>query len=234
MARLGVSVFAIFVLALLPGPVGAASPKPSPTPPAPGIYLEPGRDGAGGALEKLETSSMSRAGTKDLKKGIATTMLTGGLIGGGPKMAYLYAGGHAQRHVPPGAWFQFHFDPKAASAPAAPAMPTDQASMMAMMQQQMETQADVAESAMPAGARQPQDFALVRLGGKGEERELVVGMDMKPKNTLPFRVRQLGPGAFRVAPEKPLPPGEYAFYAVPKQNGSGGSDKLWDFGVDPH
>jgi len=102
------------------------------------------------------------------------------------------------------------------------------------MQQQLETQADVAESAMPADARQPQDFALVRLGGKGEERELVVGMDMKPKNTLPFRVRQLGPGAFRVAPEKPLPPGEYAFYAVPKQNGGGGSDKLWDFGVDPH
>lgn len=232
MAHLRVSVFASLAFAAWAVPAGGANPRPAPTP-APGIYFEPSGDAAGGALEKLETSTLSRVGTKDLKKGIATTMLTGGLLGGGPKMAYLFAGARAQRRVSPQAWFQFHFDPKAASAPAAPALPTDQASMMAMMQQQMEVQAELAESDMPAGTRQPQDFALVRLGAKDDERELVVGMDMKPKNPLPFRVRQLGPGAFRVAAEKPLPPGEYAFYAVPKQSGAGGSDKLWAFGVDP-
>jgi hypothetical protein len=198
LASLAVAVWAVAA--------SAANPKPAPTP-APGIYFEPSGDAAGGALEKLETSTMTRVGTKDLKKGIASTMLTGGLLGG-PKMAYLFAGARAQRRVAPQAWFQFHFDPK----PAA--------------------EAEMSDSEMPAGARQPFDFALVRLNVKDEERELVVGMDMKPKNTLPFRMRQLGPTAYRVAAEKPLPPGEYAFYAVPKQNAAGGSEKVWDFGVD--
>jgi hypothetical protein len=233
MEHLMVSVFAILALASPPGPAGAASPKPAATP-APGIYLEPGRDDAGGTLEKLEASSTTRVGTKDLKKGIATSMLTGGLLGGGPKLAYAYAGAHARRRVPSGSWFQFHFDPTAAAAPTAPAMPSDPASMMAMMQQQAEAQAGVADSGMPASARQPQDFVLVRLGGKGEERELVVGMDAKAKNTLPCRTRQLGPGVFRVAPEKPLPPGEYGFYAVSKNGPGAGSNRLWDFGVDPN
>jgi hypothetical protein len=233
-------VLAMGVVSLLAVPAGAANPKPAPTP-EPGIYLEPARDDADGPLSKLETSTMTRVGTKDLKKGIAGSMLTGGLIGG-PKMAYLFEGTRSSRRVASNAWFQFHFDPKAAAAPATPggsrgSRAPSQADVMAMMQQQMEAQSEALDedeegsSGMPPGARAPQDFALVRLGTRAEERELIVGMDMKPKNTLPFRVRQLGPASYRVAPEKPLPPGEYAFYAIPTQNG-GGSDAVWDFGVD--
>lgn len=101
---------------------------------------------------------------------------------------------------------------------------------MAMMQQQMESQAGALDG-MPLGTRTPQDFVLVKLEVKNEERLLVTGMDMKAKNTLPFRMRQLGPNAYRVAPEKALGPGEYAFFAPPNKSGGGGS-QVWDFGVD--
>ena len=72
----------------------------------------------------------------------------------------------------------------------------------------------------------------MRLQSKGDEREMEASSDMKPsrKHTVACRVRQLGPHVFRVAPEQPLPPGEYGFVAVPK---GGGIDRLWDFGVDP-
>jgi hypothetical protein len=118
--------------------------------------------------------------------------------------------------------FQFHFDPNAkASAPA----PTDMAAMMAMM--------DGSAGEIPPGVTRPQDFALVRMDTKGDERELETSADMKPsrKKTVACRVRQLGPTVFRVAPEQPLAPGEYAFVAVPKQAGMG-AGHVWDFGVD--
>jgi hypothetical protein len=209
-------------------PAWAANPKPEPTP-EPGIYLEPAKDAKDTSLSKLEGSTPVRAGMKDLKKGIASTMLTGGLLGG-PKMTSVFTGAKSARRVASGAWFQFHFDPKAAAAPQASRAPATQEDMMAMMQQQMEAQSAGA-SGMPAGARSPQDFVLVKIEVKNDERLLVTSMDMKVKNTLPFRMRQLGPSAYRVAPEKPLPPGEYGFFAPPKQSG-GGSSLLWDFGVD--
>jgi hypothetical protein len=213
----------------------APSPKPSPTP-EPGIYVEVPND-ATKPLDKVDPAAMLRTGTKDLKKGIATTMLTGGMFGGGMKMAMIYAGDRAARRVPGNTWFQFHFDPKAAGAPAPQTgAPMDQAAAMAMMQQQMDAlEAGGVTAGMPAGTRAPQDFVLLKLDVKKKEgeRELTVGMDMKPKNAVTFRVRQLGPNSYRVAPEKPLPPGEYAFYPVPKQNGTGGGGQAWDFGVDP-
>lgn len=66
MAHSRVSVFASLAFGLWAVPAGAVNPSPAPTP-APGIYFEPSGDAAGGALEKLETSTMSRVGTKDLK-----------------------------------------------------------------------------------------------------------------------------------------------------------------------
>ncbi len=210
-------------------PALAANPKPAPAP-SPGIYLEPAKDGKDADLQKVEASSPVRAGVKDLKKGLASSMFTGGLLGG-PKMTSIFEGTKAARRVTSGAWFQFHFDPKAAQAPQSSSRaPQTQEDMMAMLQQQAESQSGAVDG-MPMGARSPQDFVLVKLEVKNEERLLVTGMDMKAKNTLPFRVRQLGPNAYRVAPEKALGPGEYAFFAPPNKSGGGGS-QVWDFGVD--
>ena len=58
-------------------------------------------------------------------------------------------------------------------------------------------------------------------------------MDMKPKDAIAFRIRSLPPQGYRVFVDLPLEPGEYAFFAPPKADGSSGaSDRVWDFGVD--
>jgi hypothetical protein len=202
----------------------------------PGIYLEPGRDqGDGAPLVKLESSAMARAGAKDIGKSIAGAMLTGGLLGGKPKMAMMYAGSRAGLRVSSQPMFQFHFDSSAGSTPD-PRQAADPTAIMAMAMAGQSGESGLpgpsGQYEMPPGASL-QDFALVRLNTKNEERELVAEIDMKPKKVIPCRSRQLGPHVFRVAPEKALEPGEYGFFAVPKNNGgSGGSDKLWDFGVD--
>jgi hypothetical protein len=189
----------------------------------PGVYVEGTADAKGRIpVEKIATAAMVRAGTKDLAKGMIGSALTGGLIGPKPKIAMVYAGPRSAARLAPQPMFQFHFDPKAASA--SPAAPTDMASMMAMMEQ------GGAQGEMD-GARRPHEFALVRLEVKNDERLLVASMDMKPSKPINCRVRQLGPDAWRVAPEKALPPGEYAFYVVPKQGG-GGAQRIWEFGVD--
>jgi hypothetical protein len=202
---------------------------------APGIYLEPARDqGEGAPLVKLESTAMARAGAKDIGKSIAGAMLTGGLLGK-PKMAMMYAGSRAGLRVSSQPIFQFHLDPNAGSA-AHPRQAPDPAAMMAVAMSGQPGQPGQLSpsdpSEMPLGATL-QDFALVRLNTKDEERELVAEMGMKPKKVIPCRSRQLGPQVFRVAPEKPLEPGEYGFFAVPRNDGAGGgSDKLWGFGVD--
>jgi hypothetical protein len=189
----------------------------------PGIYVEQtgGSDDTG--VDRIPLSRPTRTGVKDIAKTVVKGMLTGGLLGGGPKMVVVFSGAQATLRLSAQPMFQFHFDPKAAAA--SPAAPTDMASMMAMMGQ--------SPSDMPAGIDRPQKFALVRLATKGDEREMEASTDMKPnrKHTVACRVRQLGPHHFRVAPEKPLPPGEYGFVAV-GDGPSGGIDRLWDFGVD--
>jgi len=232
MRRLGILFLAIALAVLGAASIDAGGP-PAVQTQAPGIYLEPGRDqGEGAPLVKLESSAMARAGAKDIGKSIAGAMLTGGLLGGKPKMAMMYAGSRAGLRVSSQPMFQFHFDPNAGSAPD-PRQATDPTAIMAIaMSGQPGQMGQSGPSEMPQGATL-QDFALVRLSTKNEERELVAEIDMKPKKVIPCRSRQLGPRVFRVAPEKPLEPGEYGFFAVPKNGGgSGGSDKLWDFGVD--
>jgi hypothetical protein len=196
--------------------------------PAPGIYveLEPPASPAAASpagLDRVAANRPTRTGVKDVAKSMVKGMLTGGMLGGGPKMVLVFAGARASERLTAQPMFQFHFDPGASSS--GPARPDDVASMMAMMAT-MES-----GSEMPAGVIRPQEFALVRLESKGDERELEASSDMKPskKHTVACRVRQLGPHVFRVAPEQPLPPGEYGFVAVPK---GGGVDRLWDFGVD--
>lgn len=191
----------------------------------PGVYAEGAADAKGRIpVEKVPTAEMTRAGTKDLAKGMIGSALTGGLLGK-PKMAMIYAGGRSTTRLSSQPMFQFHFDPKAAAAApeARRGAPPDMESMMAAMEQRGEGGMD--------GAQRPHDFALVRLEVKDDERLLVAAMDMKPSKPIACRVRQLGPSVWRVAPEKALPPGEYAFYVVPKQAG-GGSARIWEFGVE--
>jgi hypothetical protein len=205
----------------------AAVAAATAAPPGPGIYVEqPAASGEPG-LDKVESSRPSRTGTKDIGKTIVKGMLTGGMLGGGPKLALIFPGARSAARLSSQPMFQFHFDPQAAAAPSAPAAPTDMAAMMAMMEG-----AQGGGGEIPPGVSRPQDFALVRLEAKGDERELEASTDMKPnrKRTIACRVRQLGPTVFRVAPESALPPGEYAFVAVPRQGG--GMDRMWDFGVD--
>jgi hypothetical protein len=189
----------------------------------PGIYVEQTGGSDDTAVDRIPLSRPIRVGAKDIAKTVVKGMLTGGLLGGGPKMVFVFSGAQAPLRLSAQPMFQFHFDPKSSAAP--PAAPSGMPSMMAMMGQ--------SESDMPAGIDRPQKFALVRLVTKGDEREMEASTDMKPnrKHTVACHVRQLGPHQFRVAPEKPLPPGEYGFVAV-VDGQSSGIDRLWDFGVD--
>jgi hypothetical protein len=201
----------------------AAAADETPLQP-PGVYIEGAADAKGRIpVEKIATAEAVRAGTKDLAKGMIGSALTGGLLGK-PKITLIYAGPRGAARLASQPMFQFHFDPKAAAAPAKAPAPTDMASMMAMME-------GGAQGEMQ-GARRPHEFALVRLEVKNDERFLVAQMDMKPAKPINCRVRQLGPTSWRVAPEKALPPGEYAFYVVPTQAGGGGGQRIWEFGVD--
>jgi hypothetical protein len=189
----------------------------------PGVYFEGTPDAKGRIpVERIPTAEVVRAGTKDLAKGMIGSAFTGGLLGK-PKITMIYAGPRGATRLPAQPMFQFHFDPKAAAGPKSAPAPTDMASMMAMME---------GSAGEMQGARRPHEFALVRLEVKNDERLLVATMDMKPAKPINCRVRQLGPSSWRVAPEKALPPGEYAFYVVPAQPGGGGGQRIWEFGVD--
>jgi hypothetical protein len=213
------------VVALATSALAAEDTKPSA--PEPGIYAEQAQGAS--TLVKLETSEVSRTGTKDLGKTMATTMLTGGMLGGKPKVALIFQGERASLRVPAQAAFHFYFDLKPASAVAAGPKAMDPAAMMAAMMEQT-AQGD---SGMPAGVQHPNGFVLIRLLAEKGERQLVASMDMKPKDPIAFRVRSLPPQGYRVFVDRPLGPGEYAFFAPPKQDGTGGAgDRIWDFGVD--
>lgn len=216
----GLGVVALASLAL-------AAQEARRDPSEPGIYTEPAQGSE--TLVKLETSAVSRTGTKDLGKTMAATMLTGGMLGGKPKVALIFEGERASVRVPAQAAFRFYFDSKAVSAAAAPKQPMDPGATMAAMMDQ----AAQGDSGMPMGIQHPNGFVLVRLLAGSGERQLVATMDMKPKDPIPFRIRSLPPTGYRVFVDRPLEPGEYAFFAPPKQDGTGGAgDRIWDFGVD--
>jgi hypothetical protein len=192
--------------------------------PPPGIYVE--QASGEPQAERLATSRPTRTGAKDIGKTIIKGMLTGGMLGGAPKLVMAFSGAQAPVRLAAQPMFQFRFDPNGSAAPAAGS--ADMAAALAMMSQM---QSGEAPADMPPGIDRPQQFALVRLESKGEERLMEASSDMKPtrKYAVACHVRQLGPHVFRVAPEKPLPPGEYGFVAA---GGSGGVDRLWSFGVD--
>jgi hypothetical protein len=210
----GVAGFVVGVAAAL---FGGQGPE---TAPSPGLYLE--REQASGppALERLEASRMIRTSAKDIGKTMATAMLTGGMLGGKPKVALVFEGASASLGASSRPVFQFHFTPQAPPAPRS----TDPLTMMDAAMQ--------GDSGMPECARQPHDFALVRLGTKNGEREMVASTEMKPKDAIPIRARTLGPTAYRVAADRDLEPGEYGFVCVPRQGSTVTSDQLWGFRVE--
>ena len=99
------------------------------------------------------------------------------------------------------------------------------------------------KSTIDAGATNPSEFVLARMGQKDDSRELIVGQagafgassGTRDKDTVEFRTEKLGPGVFKVTPAESLKPGEYCFFLAsgasnPSQAGATGH--LFDFGVD--
>lgn len=178
---------------------------------APGIYA--GK--VGEAESKAERIDPGRAETQ--VKGVAKTMLTGGLLK--PKLAQAIGGAQATLRLSPDAVFYFQFDPRS-DAPMG--QPADLASAMEMMGRM--------NQGMPLGAKKPDEFSLVRLEVKTEERVLVMAMGGKVKNAVSCAVERTSPFSYRIVPAKPLLAGEYAF--VHRVQGGGGDGMVWEFGVD--
>lgn len=91
-----------------------------------------------------------------------------------------------------------------------------------------------------AAAQSPDEFTLVKFRTKGDERELEMGRasayggsvvsfrkGLNPKTEIKVDAEEQGNGIFKVAPSKPLEPGEYAFVFT----GANGSARIYDFSV---
>ena len=93
----------------------------------------------------------------------------------------------------------------------------------------------------------PNEFILGILKTKKNSRELTVGqfgtygVESGPpdKETRPFSFEEMAPGIFKVQPNEELEDGEYCFFyagATPPPTygvwGTGGSQKVFDFGID--
>jgi len=96
----------------------------------------------------------------------------------------------------------------------------------------------------------PNQFALVELEAKKNNRETVIGefsiwgasSGNNQKSMIPFKSEKLRPGVYRVTPTAPLKPGEYCFLgaptgpmvAAPMMAGmSQNATDIFDFGVNP-
>jgi hypothetical protein len=87
---------------------------------------------------------------------------------------------------------------------------------------------------MPAKARNPEEFFLIRFHVSGNQREAQVGstrsQGFESKDTVSLASKSMGSSAFIVTAKEPLAPGEYGFFYPTL--GFGG--QVWDFGVDPN
>lgn len=90
-------------------------------------------------------------------------------------------------------------------------------------------------TSVSSAAQSPSEFNLVRFKQRGGLRELVIGkagpfnatVGVDPKNTIPFAVREMGDGIFKVEMSSQLQAGQYAFLL------RAGSDayRIYDFEV---
>lgn len=92
------------------------------------------------------------------------------------------------------------------------------------------------------GASSPNEFVLVRMTEKKNERELVIGeagafsvsSGTRSKDTVDMTIERLQPGVYKVTSKFPLTPGEYCFFYAGGASTfmAAGAGKLFDFGVD--
>ncbi len=195
------------------GPAHAAETAPRRA----GIYLA-----SGGAADSEPVRLTGKMLQKIRQTGMIKMMFTGGRAQG--DIVATLDGAKAEVRAPAGVAFVFQL-PSASGSSAAPnANPADLMSMMT-------------GDYFPPQAHHVEEFLLIRLHAKGDTREADLGKPGRgahskssSKDAVAFTTEPAGPGAFRVRPNEPLTPGEYAFsFSVPGQ-GPGG--QVWDFGVD--
>jgi len=89
-------------------------------------------------------------------------------------------------------------------------------------------------------AQSPTEFSLVRFRERSGNRQVTVGRvqasieitGIDPKYTLPFAVKELGDGQFRVELPEPLEPGQYGFVIMgERQRRRGTLFRIYDFAV---
>ncbi len=180
--------------------------------PSPGIYLDaPGAtsDEAGVKLRGVMVTNIRQTGALKmvLSQGFGKSALVGSINGA-----------HASVRAPSGdVTFYVYLDPH-------PSNQTSMADALNMM----------SGEGMPANVRSADDVLLLHLTVKDGAREAQVGtagrggVSNKTKDAVPCTIEKVGEGAFRVKPNAPLAPGEYAFSAM----GQGNGNEFWDFGVD--
>ncbi len=95
------------------------------------------------------------------------------------------------------------------------------------------------------GTSTPNEFTLLRLEMKGDTRETVVmkanafgaSSGTEDKANVPFTSTKIVPGVYKVVPNAPLRPGEYAFISAGATGafmpGAASANRLFDFGVNP-
>jgi hypothetical protein len=97
------------------------------------------------------------------------------------------------------------------------------------------------------GLSTPNQFSLVRLESKKDNRELIVGefgaygasSGTRSKDLTEFDYEKVAPGIYKVVPRAEMRPGEYCFFytgqatPVGPMGGGGGGGMLFDFGINP-
>jgi len=105
----------------------------------------------------------------------------------------------------------------------------------------------VEEKGTFGGTTSPNEFALIRFDVKGDSREATVmqiGLfggtsGTQDKANIPCTSLKIKPGIYKVTPNAPLKPGEYAFLSASATPagalapGAAGASRLFDFGVNP-
>jgi hypothetical protein len=213
---------AVVALGLAAAATAAAqSATPPPAGREPGIYLEqPGEDGK--PPTRLVGVRVAEIHPKGILKVIATSgFAKGDLLG-------RISGEHAALRLSDNPVFDFHLPSGESKTPPRPdpnaPPPTDMDQMMRSM----------GGDIMPSNLHDASDFALIPMSPKDGGREAHLGTfggrfgGHGPKGVIACTVEKLGNGVFRVHPNQPLAPGEYAFAAA--KDGQAG--QVWDFGID--
>jgi hypothetical protein len=103
----------------------------------------------------------------------------------------------------------------------------------------------VEEKGTFGGSSSPNEFTLVRFDVKGDSRETTVyqmnafggSSGTQEKANVPFTSVKIRPGVYKITPNAPLKPGEYAFLTASGMGafapGAAAASRLFDFGVNP-